>query len=354
MKLFMTAGEASGDVLGADILSGIADEAVQITGVGGDMMRAQGLQSLFPMTDLSVMGLSEVVPKIPFLLRRIKMTADAIIAQQPDIVITIDSPDFSFRVVRRARAKCPNTKFYHLVAPTVWAWREKRAAKVAKLYDRLYCLLPFEPKYFENYGLDTRFIGHPIINKTAHLLGKKRDKDAFLVLFGSRIGEVERLGPVFVDFMRQYHHKNPNIRFLIPCFDHLRSKIEGMTADLPVTFIDPDLRYDSFATASCAVAASGTVGLELAVMGCPHIVAYKVAPLTYRLVKAMIRTPYVHLANIILNQRVVPELLQDQCTPEALYHAISTLDHEQADKLAQVRDELTTADGFSWRQELGL
>lgn len=351
MSLFIIAGETSGDALGGAVLRSLP-QSLKVSGIGGDEMCAAGLNSLFPMEELSIMGVVEVLPRLPSLMRRIRQTADAIIRAQPSIVLTIDSPDFCFRVVKKVRKYCPNTQFMHLVAPTVWAWREKRAEKIAKIYDRLFCLLPFEPPYFEKYGLNTHFIGHPVLSKKEGFFDVKREKNHVLVLFGSRSGEIKRLSPAFCDVMRRYAAKNPETVFFLPVFDRFKSIIVPMVEGLNVVWVDPKERYDVFAKVDRAIAASGTAGLELSLFGCPHIIGYKVNALTYALLRRHVRVPYAHLENIIANQMLVPEFLQEECAADQMIKALESIDTDMNVRQKNIIDALSPPKGFTWVEAL--
>ena len=347
MRIAIIAGEASGDVLGADIMRHAPDHAV-FSGVGGAEMTEAGLDSRFPMQELSVMGVAEILPRLPHLLRRIEETAQAILREKPDVIITIDSPDFCFRVVKRVKSLWPQARAMHVVAPTVWAWRPQRAEKLARLYDRLFCLLPFEPPYFEKYGLDTRFIGHPVIQKIQDFSQEKRDKNLFLVLFGSRKGEVKRVSPVFCDVLRRLKRENPEYRFVSPVFDHLKPEIQRFCHDLDIEWADPKQRYRLFTQAGKAIAVSGTAGLELSVFGCPHVIAYKMNPLTYAMIKNRISVRYAHLENIIQDQMLVPEFLQSGCTADALFQGVQALPEDVRGRQAQLIAALSPPQGFDW------
>ncbi|MCB1557271.1 MAG: lipid-A-disaccharide synthase, partial [Alphaproteobacteria bacterium] len=238
LHIFITAGEASGDVLGASLMAALKKQtggAVRFSGVGGPLMAREGLASLFPMTDLSVMGVAEVLPKLNLILNRIKQTSEKIKKINPDVLVTIDAPDFSFRVARQVRDCCPNPpRMIHYVAPTVWAWRPERAKKVAGLYDGIMCLFPFEPSYFEAEGLKAAFVGHPMLES-----GYERgDGAAFRqthgipesarscgVLFGSRAGELKRMGPLFTEVMARLAALDPGTHFIVPTLPHLEEKL---------------------------------------------------------------------------------------------------------------------------------
>jgi lipid-A-disaccharide synthase len=337
LKIFIIAGEASGDALGARLIADLRSRAgreVVFSGVGGALMAREGLQSIFSMTDLSVMGVAEVLPRLPLILRRIKETVGAIKREKPDIVITIDSPDFCFRVVRTLKDKgYKDSKFIHYVAPTVWAWRSERAKKIAALYDGLLCLFPFEPPYFECEGLRSAFVGHPVLGygfesadidgfKAAH--GIAPDKKVLGLLFGSRNGELKRMGGVIRDAAAQVLEKYQNALLLAPTLPHLEGSVRGLLSGLvdeSRIIVDPTLKHDAFAAMDGAIATSGTVGLELAVANVPHAIGYKMNALTHQILRRKVRVKYAHLANILLDRSCVPEYIQGVCSVEALSQA---------------------------------
>lgn len=351
VRLFITAGEPSGDALGAAVLKGLREEAaargltLEIRGVGGPWMQAEGLDSLFDMTDLSVMGLAEVLPALPRLIGRIGQTAQAVAAAKADILLTIDAPDFSFRVARRVARLRPQTRKVHLVAPTVWAWRPGRAKKVAALLDHLLVLLPFEPPYFECEGLATTFIGHPIAEdakgdgqrfRQAHRVPP--DAPLLCVLPGSRRGEVSRLLPVFGEAVRQLADRYPGLHAAVPTVRGVAPAVIDAVGDWPVpTIVTEDRveKHDAFAASDAALAASGTVALELGLAEVPAVVAYRVSPITAAIVRRMIRVPYANLVNILLEREAVPELLQEKCTAAALVAALDPLFRDPAVAEAQ-------------------
>lgn len=339
--IFLISGEASGDKLGADLMSSLKSQrdGLEFSGVGGELMAEQGLKSLFPMSDLSVMGIAEVVPRLKTILSRIKQTIKAIDTLKPDVVISIDAPDFSFRVMKavfKMRKNQKNPILIHYVAPSVWAWRPARARKISKFLDHLLCLLPIEPPYFEKYGLDATFIGHPIVHKN-NLVEGFREKysiaqsDKLLcVLPGSRYGEIKKLSPVFAAVIRKLLLKNPDFKIVIPTFPHFVEELKKYFSGLPVFYLtDEGDKKAVFYNADAAIAASGTVGMELAKAGCPHIIAYKINPLTSMLVKKMVKVSYAHLVNILLNKEAVPEFLQEKCTVEFIEPEVSRLLEDQ-------------------------
>lgn len=337
-KIVVIAGEESGDVLGGRLMNALKTKGdFEFSGIGGDSMQMQGMRTLFPMSDLSVMGVFEVIPRLALLFKRIRQTVDHIVQTQPDIVITIDSPDFCKRVVKRARIHCPNTKFIHYVAPTVWAWRSGRAKTMAELFDGLICLLPFEPPYFEKHGLKARFCGHPLIETMPSRDIEGIDHNHILILPGSRMGEVKRMAPIFAEVFKKLHALNPELEGRIVALPHIKEEVEDHFLGMNVTYIDPQTRYDAFAQAPFAMATSGTVGLELAVAGCPHIIAYKMNPLTWITVKSMVKVKFAHLVNIMEGREIIPECIQGHCNVDDIINAIK--DYQEADFL-EIRDKV--------------
>jgi lipid-A-disaccharide synthase len=333
--IYLIAGEASGDVLGAALMAAIAAQtrgAVTFSGVGGAQMAKQGLQSLFDHTELSVMGIAEVLPKIPHLLVRIRETASDIAAKRPDVVITIDSPDFSFRVAKIVQRECPDIKRIHYVAPSVWAWREGRAEKVARLYDGLICFFDFERPYFERHGLKTVAVGHPVVESGV----READGGAFKrahgitrptmgVFFGSRRGELSRMGATLAEIMAHYA---PTHDIIVPTLPHLKAEIEARVAGVPgrvIVTCDPAEKWAAFKACDRAVAVSGTVGLELAVAGVPHVIAYRMNALTYKILRRIVKVQRAHLINILAGREVIPEYIQDESTPEWIIDGLERL-----------------------------
>ncbi|NQV45589.1 MAG: lipid-A-disaccharide synthase [Rhodospirillales bacterium] len=332
--IYLIAGESSGDNLGAGLIDGIRARCpgARFIGVGGTEMQSKGFESLFPMSDLSVMGIVEILPRLWTLLRRIRETAAHARDARPDIIVTIDSPDFSFRVARRLKGQ--GIAMVHYVAPTVWAWRPKRAAKIAGLYDHLLTLFPFEPPYFEREGLATTFVGHPVIHAKTGDGNRFRQKNGFAnatpilcLLPGSRHSEVSRLLPVFVKTFQQLREKIPLLQGIIPTVPHLEAEIRQMvqgTHSIGVV-VDPEQKKDALAASTAALAASGTIALELAIAGVPSVIAYRVNTLTAMVARRMLLIPYMSLVNILLAKEVMPERIQEHCTPDELYGEILPL-----------------------------
>lgn len=338
LHVYLIAGEPSGDVLGMRLMEGVkqiaGDRDIKFSGVGGPLMGGSGLQSLFPMDELTVMGLSEVVPRIPNILKRIRETADDIRAKQPDVVVTIDAPDFSFRVAGKLAGS--GVRIVHYVAPSVWAWRPGRANKVARLVDHVMCLLPFEPPYFERAGVSATFVGHSILESGAdagdgqafrerHGIGA--DEKVLLALPGSRMGELSRLIDIFGETIHRATAITGPCRVVVPTLKGISNEVRIRTSDWDNTLIvdDETQKYDAFAAGDAAIAASGTVSLELAMAGVPSLIAYRLAPLTAFFARRLIRVKYASIVNLILDKPAIPEFLQENCTPEAMTPALSEL-----------------------------
>jgi len=328
LKIFIIAGEVSGDVLGARIMSAMPD--AEFVGVGGANMSAAGLRSLFPMGDLSVMGVIEVAAHAKTLTRRIRETADAIIAARPDIVLTIDSPGFTRSVIRRVRKMhmgreliAGGMKFHHVVAPQVWAWRPGRAKKYARTFDKLYAFFDFEVPYFTKYGLDTVAVGHPIADG---LVGEKSrgrnvavDEKIVALVPGSRLSEVRRLMPLMRDVACMIQNCGyRGYRIVIPTVETTVDYVTDAVKKWPVMpeLVPGDARYDLYKKTYIAVVASGTVSAELAILHIPTIVVYKMNPITTWLVRRVINVRWVSLVNILLGRGVFPEFLGPAATAE--------------------------------------
>lgn len=338
IRAVLIAGEPSGDRLGAALMAGLAELApgAAFSGVGGPEMAGQGLRSLFPMEELSVMGLAEVLPKYVALKRRIAQTAAAVVAEAPDVLIGIDSPDFCLRVATQVRAQRPGQRIVHYVAPSVWAWRPKRAEKMAGRVDQVLALLPFEPPLMEAAGMRCDFVGHPVAAepvataaeiaafRSAHGLG---DAPLLAVLPGSRAGEVARLAPRFGAALARLDR--PDLRVIVPTLPHLearlRDAVRGWPGDPLVIAPGPAEKRAAFAASQAALAASGTVSLELAAAGTPMAIAYDMAPLTRAIVSRMLRIDTVTLVNLVSETRAVPECLGRDCTPGCIAQALAAV-----------------------------
>jgi lipid-A-disaccharide synthase len=344
MKLFLVAGEPSGDRLGAALMAGLKDLApgVRFDGVGGPLMQAEGMQSLFPMAELSVMGIAEVLPKYRHLKRRIRETAEAVLASGALALITIDSPDFCLRVARLVKAARPDLRTVHYVAPSVWAWRPGRAAKMATAVDHVLALLPFEPPYMTAAGMSCDFVGHPVV---AEPLATEVERAAFagdgpllLVLPGSRQGEVRRLAPVLGAVLGLLRARHPGLRVVLPTLPTVEPLVREVTAEWPVApeiVLDPARKRGAFAAADVALAASGTVSLELAANGCPMVIAYRLHPVSFWLMKRAALIDTVTLVNLVSETRAVPEFLGPACLAENIAPAVLALLAQGPERAAQ-------------------
>ena len=334
----MIAGEPSGDALGARLMRALkakTDNNVEFFGLGGDTMEKEGMTSLFDISELAIMGLCEVIPSIPKVLKRIKQTVADIVKIHPDIVITIDSWSFGSRVQKKLRALKLGIPQVHYVAPQVWAWKKKRARTMYKYVDHLLTLLPQEPKYFTPYGLDTTFVGHPVIEspvvngdetKFRQKYQIAADNKIICLLPGSRHNEVARLLPTFLEAATMLKQQHPELFFVIPTVKTVAARVKEMikASSLPILVVESEEdRHNAMSAATAAIAASGTVALELAIANVPHIIGYKVAPLTAVLAKKFLHIQFVNLSNILIGREIVPELLQDNCQPATIVHYIN-------------------------------
>ncbi len=333
LKLFLIAGEPSGDRLGAALMAGLRALApVEFAGIGGPLMQAEGMESLFPMEELSVMGIAEVLPKYFALKRRIRQTADAVLASGAEALVTIDSPDFCLRVATLVKAARPEFRTIHYVAPSVWAWRPGRAAKMAKVIDHVLALLPFEPPYMTAAGMTCDFVGHPVV---AEPRATAEEKAAFagkgpllLALPGSRRGEVTRLAPVFGAVVGRLKATHPGLQVALPTVRGVAGLVRELTAGWavqPEIIEDAARKRGAFAAADVALAASGTVSLELAANGCPMVIAYDMHPLTLWLMRRAALVDTVTLVNLVSETRVVPEFIGPDCRADLIAPALEAV-----------------------------
>lgn len=349
--LFIIAGEPSGDALGGALMAALKARtggAIRFAGIGGERMAGEGLHSLVPIEDLAIIGLAEVLPRARRIFRRVRETADAVVRMRPDAVVTIDSSGFTWRVAERLRRRGETLPLIHYVAPMVWAWRPGKARKVARWYDHLMALLPFEPPYFEAVGLSCSYVGHPVLESGAERgdgpglrarHGIPAEARLLCLLPGSRRGEVGRHLPLFAATLGRLAPRIPGLRVVLPTLDFLAERIASETTGwpVPVTVVRGRReRYDAFAASEVALAASGTVALELAVAELPAVVAYRTNPLTGLILRRVVKAPYVNLVNLILGRAVVPELLLEECTPERLSSALETVLLDPGARAAQI------------------
>ena len=335
--IYLIAGEASGDVLGARLMAALAAQqpTARFAGVGGPRMAEQGLQSLFPLADLAVMGIIEVIPRIRVLKRRLAEVEADIRARAPDVIVTIDSPGFMHRVLDMDAARA--TRRIHYVAPQVWAWRAHRVKHYPGLWDKLLCLLPFEPAWFAQHGLEARFVGHPVLEsgadqgnatrfRTTHNLAP--DQPLLILMPGSRRSEVPRLLPVFGRTLDIVARKAPHLRPILPVSPVVQEAVERAARTWPVQpIITTTLqdKHDAYAAAGAALTKSGTSTLELALAGVPMAVTYRVNPISAAMARRMIRVPHVAMVNLLAGQALVPELLQQDCNPRTLAETVLRL-----------------------------
>lgn len=355
MKVFVIAGEPSGDKLGGALMAGLNTLVpdVAFDGIGGPMMQAQGMESLFPMQELSLMGIAEILPKYRHLKRRIRQTADAVIAAKPDVLITIDSPDFCLRVARLVKAGS-DIRTVHYVAPTVWAWRAGRAAKMAQVIDQVLALFPFEPPFMHAEGMRCDFVGHPVAAETAVTAdelqafaaqtGALTGRNTIVVLPGSRRSEIERLSETFVHAITG--SDIPDQQVIIPTLPHLRDRVAEVFAPIMESgngiIVDGNgqsataaarERLVAMAFADVALAASGTVSLELAAARTPMVIAYDMSWLSRQIISRMLLTDTVTLVNLVSDTRVVPEFIGQDCQPMPIAQALTDAYRSPAEQL---------------------
>jgi lipid-A-disaccharide synthase len=330
VRLFLIAGEPSGDRLGAALMAGLKSLTdIEFAGIGGPLMQAEGLTSLFPMEELSVMGIAEILPKYLHLKRRIRQAAEAALACGAEALVTIDSPDFSLRVAKRVKAARPDLRTIHYVAPSVWAWRPGRAAKMARVIDHVLALLPFEPPYMTAHGMTCDFVGHPVV---AEPLASPAERAAFagegpllLALPGSRRAEVTRLAPIFGAVIGRLRQRHPGLRVALPTVRGVAPLVRDLTATWPVApriVEDAGHKRGAFAAADVAVAASGTVSLELAANACPMVIAYDMHPVTLWLMRRAALVDTVTLVNLVSGTRTVPEFIGPDARPDRIAPAL--------------------------------
>jgi len=329
--IYIIAGEPSGDILGAKLIKALkqlTNQNINFAGVGGLEMEKTGLISLFPIDELSVMGITEIVPRLPRLLKRIKQTVDDIFKIRPNILITIDSPDFTLRIARNVKKMA--IPLIHYVAPSVWAWRPKRAIKMGKFVDHVLTLLPFEPPYFTNVGLNATFVGHPVIESAAMNVNPKSfrinhgisdTKKVIVLLPGSRIGEVNKHIKIFSETLDLIKSKIKNFHIVCIVNEQTANIVVQSALNWPFPYTitsNPRIKFDAMASGNIALAASGTVALELACVGTPSVITYKINFFSAWIGKLLIKVKYVNLINLILEREAIPEYLQEKCNSKSL------------------------------------
>lgn len=331
--LYLVAGEASGDMLGARLMAALRRRRPDLAfaGVGGERMAEQGFGSLFPMRELALMGFLEVLPNLRRLARRLDETAADIATRRPALIVTIDSPGFTLRVARRAKAQ--GFRVAHYVAPQVWAWRPGRVKRIAREVDRILALLPFEAPFFEKAGIPVSFVGHSILESGAdrgdaarfrETYGLRPEERVLLVMPGSRRSEVGRLLPVFGEALRRLAGRVPDLRPVVPLAGPVEEAVRAAASDwhpAPILLRGVAEKYDAYAAArqnGAGLVKSGTSSLEVALAGVPMAVGYRVNPLSAAIARRLIKVRFVSIVNLLADAPVIPEFLQERCTPELL------------------------------------
>jgi lipid-A-disaccharide synthase len=348
--VFLVAGEESGDRLGAALIAALRRRCqghIRFSAVGGSHMAKEGVPSLFPLGDLALVGFSTIPARLPTILRRIREAADAVVAARPDVLVIIDSPDFTHRVARKVRARAPEIPIINYVCPSVWAWRPWRAKSMRAYVDRVLTLLPFEPAELERLsGPPGTYVGHPLIEQVAQLrpnaaeaARRLADPPLLLVLPGSRSGELHHMAGVFGAAAGIVAKRLRSIDVVVPAVPQLAETVRAAVAAWPVkarVVADPDGKLAAFRTARAALTKSGTSTLELALAGVPMVAAYKLSLVEAAIGGLLIRIPSVILANLVLGEAAVPEFLQFKCTPQRLAAALLPLVGDTPDRQRQV------------------
>jgi lipid-A-disaccharide synthase len=353
LTIMLVAGEPSGDQLGAQLMAGLktlAGDRLRIVGVGGAAMTSEGLKSLYPLDATAVMGLREVVPRIPAILKRVRAAADFALQTRPDLVVLIDSPDFTHRIARRLKRIDPTIRTANYAPPQVWASRPYRAKAMARYFDAVLTLLPFEAPFFEKNGLKAHFVGYPVLERAKLIEGgddfRRRHGIApaaplLAVLPGSRRNEIRFILPPFKKTVERLARDIPGLVSVIPTVGNVAKLVRRSALDwpTPVHVVESEReKFAAFDAADAALAASGTVTSELALAKTPMVVGYRLGKVTYALSHRFLRVPYIVLINLILNREAVPEFIQGKCEPNTLSRALSPLLSETAAREKQLRD----------------
>ena len=335
--IYVVAGEASGDVLGARLIARLreARPGLRFAGIGGERMAEVGVESLFPMRELALMGLLEVLPNLRALARRLDETVADIADRRPAALVTIDSPGFALRVARRVRPL--GIPVIHYVAPQVWAWRQGRVKEMAHRLDRILALLPFEAPFFERAGIPVTFVGHPVLESGAETGDAARfrarhgiaaHERVVLVMPGSRRTEVGRLLPIFGETLRLVAARHPGLRPVVPLAGPVEEAVRAGASGwgpAPILVREIGDKHDAFAAAEAGLIKSGTSSLEVAMAGVPMVVGYKLNPVTAWLIRRMAKVKYVSIVNLLADREVIPELLLEDCRPPLLAEALGRL-----------------------------
>ncbi len=362
--IYILAGEASGDLLGGRLMAALRRRRPDLTfaGVGGERMAEQGLHSLFPMQELALMGLLEVLPKLRNLKRRMAQVEADILARRPAVLVTIDAPSFTLRVAEKVRPS--GIKVVHYVAPQLWAWRPGRIEKLKRRVDAVLALLPFEPAFFQAHGMAVRFVGHPVLEGGADQGDAARfrarhniapHERVVIVMPGSRRGEISRMLPVFGETLRLLATKVPHLRPVLPLAGTVAEAVRAGIANWPVpplVVTTPEDKHDAFAAAEVGLIKSGTSSLEVALAGLPHVVGYRMNPITAAIVLRLVQVPFASIVNLLAERAVAPEFIQNDCTPPKLAAALLHLLHNpeaaaaQRTGFAAVMGQLRPAEGL--------
>lgn len=357
----LVAGEPSGDALGGPLMAALKTEFgpdISFIGIGGEAMIEQGLESLFPMSDLSIMGIAEILPRIPLIRRRLGQAEALARDARPDALVTIDAPGFNFRLARRLAGQ--GIPLIHYVAPTVWSWRPGRAKEIAGFLDHLLAVLPFEPPYFEVEGLPCTFVGHTAVSATAgdgpafrQAHGIDADATLLGMLPGSRKGEIARHAPVFARVATELAGEIKNLHIVTPTVPHVADSVRQAFSAVPapVTIVDGAGKAGAFAAMDAALAASGTVTLELSLAAVPCIATYRMNPITIAIIRRLARAKSISLTNLILEKAIIPEFIQERCHPDILVPALKEVLFDEQARARQISAsvEVATALGAEGR-----
>jgi len=351
--VMLVAGETSGDVLGAELmvaLRELSEVPLRFSGVGGPAMERQGLSSIFPMTDIAVMGPREIIPRLPLIFRRIWQTVRHAVDQKPDLAVVIDSPEFTHMVAKRMARRAPGIPVVNYVLPSVWAWRQGRARAMRNYIRRVLALLPFEPRFLEKVGVDCVYVGHPAIERLPEERSGVRFRAArgiapetplLLVLPGSRLNEVKHLVEIFGETVQKLASETPELRIVVPTVPHVRELVENAVKEwgVPVDLVEgEDDKRAAFDASTAALAASGTVTLELALARVPMVVAYRAEAAVGWFALSILKIPSVVLVNLILDRPSVKEYLQGRCTADNLFEGLQPLLRDTPERLRALAD----------------
>ncbi len=371
MKIFIIAGEESGDKLGSAIIDGLIktiDVPPKIVGIGGNGMLSRGLEPLFPMSELAVMGFVEIAFQYKNLKKRLNQTISSILDEKPDVLLTIDAPEFCFRIAKKIKELNKNIPIVHYVAPSVWAWRPNRAKKISNFVDHILALFPFEPRYFHDVGVRCDFVGHPIVSETLadeesvtelKKVYSLSDEPIILCLPGSRKSEIDRLMPTFGETLKKFSNALPNAKFILPStpdvYEYSEKYLDCMPKD--IIFLTPkkfglekylEFKKASFKISHLALAASGTVSLELAANNTPMVIGYDMNFLSRQIIGFMLKTDTVNLVNLVTGNRNIPECIGSNFKSEKLFLEMVRV---YSNNLNQIKDFKTTMDLLGLNRE---